>query len=271
MKGHGATARRNARSPAKLPAPAIAGDEGVKSSEEQFIAAPARPKLSAPEMAVRAIQHLIRRKALRPGEPLPGQRDLARELNVSRTSLREALSTLEALGVLHTSAGRGTFVADAPQREQGPINTWRFSKRYDLREVYEFRIFMESTAVRLAAMNITDEELRDLKQLHAEFSLKLKASDFMASTAFDYEFHRLIMACSRNRVFVDIYQKFHKVFQETQMLPFSRKPRRWEAVTEHAKILQALEQRDGDAAAFYLEMHLLRATERIGIKLQLLK
>jgi GntR family transcriptional repressor for pyruvate dehydrogenase complex len=228
-------------------------------------------KVSAPEMAVRAIQDLIRRNALKPGERLPAQRELSNELNVSRTSLREALSTLEALGIVSTSAGRGTFVTDAAVGEQAAISSWRFSNRYELHEVYEYRYLMESAAVRLAAMNISEEELTELKLLHAQYKAKLTASDFMASAVFDFQFHRSIMVCSRNRVFVDIYDKFHKIFQQTQMLPFSRRQRRWEAVIEHGKILEALQQHDPDGAAFFLEMHLLRATQRIGIRLNLPK
>ena len=242
-----------------------AGVEAVL--DQQAMPAVPETKLSAPEMAVRAIQGLIRRKALRPGERLPAQRELSTEISVSRTSLREALSTLEALGVVRTAAGRGTFVNDAALAEQEAVSSWRFSNRYELREVYEFRYLVESSAVRLAAMNITDEELTSLRLLHGQYKAALNASDFMASAAYDFQFHRSIMVCSRNRVFVDIYDKFHKVFQQTQMLPFSRKQRRWEAAIEHGKILEALQHHDPDGAAFCLEMHLLRATDRIGIKL----
>lgn len=228
-------------------------------------------KLSTPEIAVRAIQDLIRRSALKPGERLPAQRELASELAVSRTSLREALSTLEALGVVTTAAGRGTFVTDTAAAEQAAISSWRFAKRYALHEVYEYRYLVESAAVRLAALNINDEELTDLKELHARYKASLNASDFMSSSALDFQFHRSIMVCSRNRVFVDIYDKFDKIFQQTQMLPFSRRQRRWEAAVEHGKILEALQRHDPDGAAFLLEMHLLRATQRIGVRLNLAK
>jgi len=242
----------------------------VSPPDNSVRAAPS-DKVSAPEMAVRAIQDLIRRNALKPGERLHAQRELSNELNVSRTSLREALSTLEALGVVSTAAGRGTFVTDTAVAEQAAISSWRFSNRYELHEVYEYRYLMESAAVRLAAMNISEQELTELKLVHAQYKAKLSASDFMASTAFDFEFHRSIMVCSRNRVFVDIYDRFHKIFQQTQMLPFSRRQRRWEAAIEHGKILEALQQHDPDGAAFFLEMHLLRATQRIGIRLNLPK
>lgn len=227
--------------------------------------------MSSSELAMRAIRELIQRKAWGPGQKLPAQRELAVELNVSRPSLREALSSLEALGLVRTAAGRGTFVTDAATEEKITLNKWRFSKMYEPREVYEFRYYTESAAVRLAALNITDEEIGVLATLHSRFKEALNAFDVATSASYDYQFHRTIMACSRNRVFVDLYDKFEKVFQQTQILPFSRLQRRWEAVVEHGKILDALRNRDPDGAAYFLETHLLRATERIGLKLSVMK
>lgn len=224
-------------------------------------------RVAAPEKAVRAIQDMIRRNVYSPGQQLPPQRILAEQLHVSRASLREALSTLEALGFVRTDAGRGTFVTSNGRGEQAAITEWRFSDLYELKEVYEFRYLTEAAAVRLAAMSITDEEVAELKLLHERYKAALQSLDLVASTDYDFQFHRFIMTCSRNRVFVDLYDKFHRVFQETQMLPFSRHERRWEPIMEHGKILEALEHRDPDGAAYFLGMHIVRATERIGVKL----
>src|SRR5690606_6503040 len=110
------------------------------------------PKLSTPEMIVRTIQKMIQRGKFKPGQRLPGQRELAEHLNVSRASLREALSTLEALDLVRTSAGRGTYIHDREQSQSEPILDWRFSSQYALQEVYEFRYFTETAAARLAAL-----------------------------------------------------------------------------------------------------------------------
>ncbi|MGE3626566.1 MAG: FadR/GntR family transcriptional regulator [Hyphomicrobiales bacterium] len=225
-------------------------------------------RLPAPKKAIRAIQDMIREE-LSPGECLPAQRVLAERLKVSRASLREALSTLEALGFVRTEQGRGTFVTDGAV-EGAEITEWRFSDRYKLEEVYQFRQMVEPTVARLAAMNITDEEIAHLTEIHERFKAAIQALDLISSTEHDVDFHRSIMAISRNRVFVDLYDKFRKVFEETQMLPFSQHNRRWEVATEHGKILEALQRRDPDGAAYYMSMHMVRATDRIGVKLKML-
>lgn len=225
----------------------------------------ATPKLSTPEMIVRTIQKMIQRGKFKPGQRLPGQRELAEHLNVSRTALREALSTLEALDLVRTSAGRGTYIHDRGQSQSEPILDWRFSSQYGLQEVYEFRYFTETAAARLAALQIEDREIDKLKEHHARMARALEAEDVMVSTSHDYEFHRFIMLCSRNRLFVELYDKFQKVFHETQMLPYARDERLVDAIAEHARIVDAIARHDGEEAADALGQHLLNATERIGI------
>ncbi|ANN78069.1 FadR/GntR family transcriptional regulator [Bordetella flabilis] len=223
------------------------------------------PKLSTPEMIVRTIQKMIQRGRFQPGQKLPGQRELAEHLNVSRASLREALSTLEALDLVRTRAGQGTYIHDRKLAKPLPMHDWKFADQYALSEVYEFRYFTETAAARLAAVQIEDREIATLREYHAKLARALQEEDVMVSTSHDYEFHRYIMLCSRNRLFVDLYDRFQKIFHETQMLPYARHERLSEVIEEHGRIVEAIARRDGDAAADCLGQHLLNATERIGI------
>lgn len=227
-----------------------------------------KAEMAVPQKAVRAIQDLIRRGVYAQGTRLPAQRELAQELDVSRASLREALSTLEALGFVHTQAGRGTFVAANGEESGDAIQEWRFSAEFEVTEVYEFRYFTEAAAIRLAALEITDDEVSQLERIHENYKASIQALDLVASGDYDYAFHRMIMACSRNRVYETLYDKFQNVFHHSQMLPFSRRQRLWEPVMEHAKILEALTHRDPDGALYYLQMHMVRAAERIGVPLR---
>ncbi|PMR78781.1 FadR/GntR family transcriptional regulator [Billgrantia endophytica] len=221
-----------------------------------------------PQKTARAIQDLIRRHVYKSGEKLPAQRVLAEDLNVSRASLREALSTLEALGFVRTEANRGTFVTYNSDDDMQPIGNWRFSERFKLEEVYEFRYFTEASAIRLATLQATEGELKELKELHENYKKAIQALDLVASGEYDCLFHRSIMIFSRNRVYSSLYEKFQEVFHQSQILPFSRHQRLWEPVMEHGKILEAMLQRDPDGAAYYIQMHMVRAAERLGIRLR---
>jgi GntR family transcriptional repressor for pyruvate dehydrogenase complex len=222
------------------------------------------------QKAVKAIQDAIRQGIYEPGSKLPAQRLLAEELEISRPLLREALSTLEALGFVRTEAGRGTFVTHGGGDEEEAIHDWRFSRNFELSEVYEFRYFTEAAAVRLAALKATDAELSELQQIQERYKAAIQSLDLLASGEYDWAFHRAIMVSSRNRLYGHLYDKFQDVFHQSQILPFSRHQRLWEPVMEHGKILEALLQRDPDGAAYYMQMHMVRAAERIGIQLRVL-
>ena len=112
---------------------------------------------------VSRIQEMIRTGELRKGELLPSQRAFAERLNVSRGSLREALSILETIGMLRTEPRRGTLVADDTNAELD-ARRWRFQRRYSPPEVYQFRFVVEGYAVRLATLRAADRDLASLRR-----------------------------------------------------------------------------------------------------------
>ena len=120
------------------------------------------------QTAVRRIQEMIRTGELKPKVPLPPQRMLAAHLNVSRASLREAISVLCTLGLLRTEPRQGTFVVDENERDQQFAQPWRFDQRYSTTEVYQFRFVTEGYAASLAARQITPAELDELRESHGE-------------------------------------------------------------------------------------------------------
>ena len=108
------------------------------------------------QAVVAALQGMIRDGTFKSGAALPPQRELAKQLGVSRASLREAVSILGTLGQLSIEQGRGTFLVSVVDsaRSGETVGTWRFATRYSPEEVYQFRLIAESQAVQLAAMKL---------------------------------------------------------------------------------------------------------------------
>ena len=214
---------------------------------------------------------MIRSGELRRGDRLPSQRGLAERLHVSRASLREALSILETLGLLQTEPRRGTRVADLMAvdltAEGGASHPWRFGPRYSPSEVYQFRFVTEGHAARLAAMRRSEEDVAALAQNLREFKDAVRERDLVASSQLDFAFHRLIMAFSGNRVFLDLYGSYGSVLLESQRLPLTRRERLWEPASEHENVARAVEQGDPDGAGYFMHVHILRAADRVGIAL----
>ena len=220
-----------------------------------------------PHTTARRLQEMIRTGELRSGELLPSQRELSERLDVSRSSLREALSVLETLGVVQTEPRRGTRVVTAEASAGPDLTRWRFGKRYSPSEVYQFRFVTEGHAARLAAMRVLPAELAALMQNLQDFKDAVREQDLVASSQFDFDFHQLVMACSGNRVFADLYGSYGSVLLESQRLPLMRRERLWEPVTEHENVVHAIEKQDPDGACYFMHVHIMRAADRGGIPL----
>ncbi|MCK0207041.1 FadR family transcriptional regulator [Starkeya koreensis] len=222
----------------------------------------------ATQLAVTALQRMIAGGDFAPGGPLPPQRALAATLDISRATLREALSILATLGLVSIEPGRGTYVratADETPEHQ-PAPSWRFAARYSPAEVYQFRYIAESHAAQLAAMTHSATEIAELRDNLARLRAAAQATDLAAFAQIDFEFHRLIMRFSRNRLLADMHASFGRVLLESSRLP-ARRDRLWEPVREHERILEALTMGDPEGAGYYMRHHITRTADRAGIAL----
>ncbi len=209
------------------------------------------------------LQEMIRDGRMKPGEALSPQRDLARDLKVSRATLREALSILATIGQIMAKPGARGFIVSTGDVLATP--SWRFAARYSLREVYQFRNIVESYAAQLAAISHTEQEIEELKESIEAFRSATRASDLVAYAQADFIFHQIIMRIARNKLLVDMHQTFASVLSESQRLPTERRGNLWNAVNEHKRILEAIAMSDPDGASYYMQKHISMAGSRAGL------
>ena len=108
---------------------------------------------AVPEVALQAIRKLITEQGFGPGDALPSQRDLAVQLGVSRASLREALSSLSALGVISIQPGKGVFVQSPVELERSEAAPgWPFAAQASPLDIFQLRYALEGFAAGLAAV-----------------------------------------------------------------------------------------------------------------------
>ncbi|QLG96076.1 FadR family transcriptional regulator [Pseudomonas yamanorum] len=217
---------------------------------------------AVPELALQAIRKLIAEEGFGPGDALPSQRDLALQLGVSRASLREALSSLSALGVVSVQPGKGVFV----QAMDEPAGfAWPFAAQATPLDIFQLRYALEGFAAGLAAVTLTTDELDLLDDNVEAMHKELKASDFEAAARLDFEFHQRILLASGNQAMVSILSASVEVFLESQKLPFIRPERAMETWQEHRKILRALARRASAASQKTMQEHVRNAALRTGI------
>jgi GntR family transcriptional repressor for pyruvate dehydrogenase complex len=236
-------------------------DDGLWALDEE-VREKARASDAEPlsHWVVHRLEEKINRGELKAGTLLPSQRALAAELGVSRSSLREALSVMETLGLVSSQPGGRTRVIDASNSSaQDKITVrWRYASRYTEQDVYELRLLLEARAARLAAEKVTSQTLANLTVCLAAMKDAIRQGDLLTAALKDFEFHDIIIALSG--LFKEIHDTNREAILETQKMPLARDARLWEPVQEHERILQALEQRDPE--------HIIRAAERIRVHLQ---
>lgn len=229
---------------------------------------PVFDRMPVPHVTARHIQEMIRTGALAPGQRLPGQRELAERLGVSRASLREALLTLETLGLIQTRPGRGTFVvARGTQTTPAP---WRYAGSYALHDVFQCRLLLECEICRLVAAEVRDEDLRRMREAAEEFRGAWGSGDLLAHVEADLRFHEAIAAACPNRMLRELYGSVRLLLAETQRQPLPATPeeRMQASIQEHHRIVDALGRRDPRLAAAEMRNHIVATSRGVGVDLE---
>jgi len=217
--------------------------------------------------ASRVIRDWITQGIYPAGSLLPSQRELADQLGVSRTSLREALSTLQGMGLVVVRPGKGMYVAQPPTAETGADTTapWRFADTCALADVYQLRFVLEGFAARLAAQAVQPADLTALRENLTQLCATIDADDLTRANQLDFDFHLAIATLSGNRAIVDVLRASSAVIRESQRLPFYQRAARGATGAEHAAILDALSAGNADAAQHAMAQHIINAAQRAGV------
>lgn len=214
------------------------------------------------DAAVAIIRERIERQIYPTGAMLPSQRQLAEELEISRASLREALSTLEALGMVSIRPGKGVYVSDASARVGV---AWRFADQISLADTYQLRYALEGFASRLAALAASADEIAWLGENVEAMKVALVEGDVDVAAQLDFAFHLRIVGLAGNGAIADILRGSTEIVMESQRLPFYQRELVLSTYHEHLEILEALRRRDGAGAGAAMERHIVLAAQRAGI------
>jgi GntR family transcriptional repressor for pyruvate dehydrogenase complex len=196
------------------------------------------------------------------GSLLPAQRQLSEELAISRASLREALSTLEALGLLMIRPGKGVYVESAQAAAAQP---WRFAEQSSLPDTYQMRFALEGFIARMAALAVTDSDLAWFEDNIAAMQTALACDELDEAARLDYDFHMRIVSIAGNAAIESILSSAAEIMKESQRMPFYRRELVLSTYIEHRAILDALRARDSAAAGKAIETHISNAAQRAGV------
>jgi GntR family transcriptional regulator, transcriptional repressor for pyruvate dehydrogenase complex len=220
-----------------------------------------------PQSAARLIQDMIRSGELKAGAKIPSQRQFSVWLGISRASLREALLTLETLGLLKTEAGRGTFIADSPPSAANNMAPWRYADSYSVFDVFQTRIILEGNIAALAAGRLTGSQLQAMEAATKTMEDCWASQDLLANVEADLEFHGIISSACSNAMLRALYQTVREQLTETQRqpIPITEPARMKASVAEHRAIISALRSNDVDQARQAMETHVRNTARCAGL------
>jgi DNA-binding FadR family transcriptional regulator len=200
-----------------------------------------------------------------PGEKLSGENGLAAEFGVSRTVVREAVSRLQAAGLVETFQGRGSFVLVVPERTAG-LREVRSHR--DVLDLLEFRIGVESEAAGLAAVRRTGPQLQSIERALDDF--RRVGDDPSRSVEADFAFHRKVAVASGNRFYAELITDLGPMMI---MLPRTRLDPSYamtdpghltRVVHEHENIHAAIAHADPESARAAMRLHLTNTRHRLA-------
>jgi DNA-binding FadR family transcriptional regulator len=218
------------------------------------MAEPKRIRLSE-QTSDRLYEMIVEECRYAPGSKLPNENELSEELQVSRTTLREAISFLVAQGVLEIQRGRGTFVAeDLPTAGMDLTSLTGIRSRGRARDLFEMRLIFEPATVALACQRATDEELRMI-QKKAEWveEVARQGGDWAKA---DQELHWAIIRASHNEYMRRLYPIINSAVDEIMQISSNRKYMEEIALTDNRLILEFLLKRDEEGASHAMSIHM---------------
>ncbi|HEX6526981.1 MAG TPA: FadR/GntR family transcriptional regulator [Streptosporangiaceae bacterium] len=214
------------------------------------------PTVAVTDEAIEKIKAMITSGALRAGDRLPREADLAADLGLSRNSLREAVRALSLVNILDVRRGDGTYVTSLEPRLLLEALSFivDFHRDDTLLEFLRVRRILEPAATAMAAERITTAEVEDLRELLDSVGPSPQAETLVTN---DLEFHRRIVACSGNSVLASLLDS---------MAGPTTRARVWRGLTqtgamtrtlaEHRAILDALAAHEPEIARSWATVHI---------------
>jgi len=219
------------------------------------------------ERVVGQLSDEIRRGELRAGEKLPTEAQVVARFSVSRTVVREALSKLQAAGLVETRHGVGTFVS-APRRESAlRADAAEIATVVDLLSMLELRIAVESEAAALAARRRTDAQVAAIRKALDDYEAALGAGRDTVDA--DFRFHAAVADATGNRYYAGLMASFgpraipRAKLKDPDMGPAERLEYLARVNREHEDIFSAILRGDADGARAAMRTHIGNGRERL--------
>lgn len=215
------------------------------------------------EDVARQIERLILKK-LKPGDKLPSERELAEMLSVSRSSIRDAIRSLELMGMVEPRQGAGTIVCEITANSlANPLANALKRKEELMGELLDFRKILEPALAARASTHASLEEIAEMEGILDRQEEKLRKGE--STIPEDSEFHYAVAMASGNSVVLKVLDILMDLLRETRERSLQVEGRPQKSLAAHRRILAAIKRHDAEAAKAAMRRH-IEDVEEIVLK-----
>jgi GntR family transcriptional repressor for pyruvate dehydrogenase complex len=206
------------------------------------------------EEVARQIERLILQK-LQPGDKLPSERELAEMLQVSRSSIRDAIRSLELMGLVEPRQGAGTIVRElSAESLVNPFANALKRRRALVSELLDFRKMLEPPLAARAATHASPDEVSEMEEILHRQEATLSRGE--VAIAEDAEFHYSIALASGNSVVLKVLDILMDLLRDTRERSLQLEGRPQKSLAGHRRILAAIKRHDAEAAKDAMRRHI---------------
>ena len=183
-------------------------------------------------------------------------------MNVSRTTLREAIRILVALDILEIQRGKGTYVKENAFKKQQDIEQLSNIK-VNAKDLYEMRLIFEPEAAYYAALRATDSEIKRI----IEFGKKVEKeiSNHQDRTDDEHSFHKAIAQATHNEFMNKLMPILYQAISKGVYLSLQSDKAIEDTINDHRMIMEFLEQRNAEGAKNAMKIHIMHAMKELGL------
>ena len=206
------------------------------------------------EGVAKQIERLILKK-LRPGDKLPSERELAEMLVVSRSSIRDAIRSLELMGMVEPRQGAGTIVREISSDSLvNPLADALQRKEKRIGELLDFRKMLEPPLAARAATRVSADEISEMEEILKRQEEKLRRGE--STIAEDSEFHYAVALASGNTVVLKVLDVLMDLLRDSRERSLQVEGRPQKSLDGHRRILVAIKRNDAEAAKVAMRRHI---------------
>ena len=216
---------------------------------------------------VEKLRAALARGQWRSGDMLPGQRELAEQLGISRPSLREAVIVLETQGLVRSMPGKGVLVLEANLDEA--VSGGSAMTGASLEDVLQLRYTLEPFIVGLVAQSISSKEVGQLRLTLMDMREAFEANDSDACATAYIAFHEELFALTSNPIFHSVVQQTSNALKQSADVLRNSPQHLAERLEENEAVVRAIRSKNSAQASAEMRRHILREGQRMGIELNI--